>query len=133
MPIQIICKSHKDQIKTKKLCSGQGQIMCFSALKGNNSKMNGPISSEFELVRDFMAFFVTCKVEDDSIKSQVQLFLHYKSIGKIFVAQGRVTLVISLIWPKIELIQILMAVFITCKFDEVLIEDASLWTTLSPL
>ena len=35
-----------------------------------NSEVKAPIWPEFELVRDFIAVLVTCKFEEDSIKSE---------------------------------------------------------------
>ena len=58
--------------------------------------MKSLIWPKFELIQDFMAVLVTCKFEDDAIKSQglssEQHFLHYKSMGKYFIAEGQVTL-----------------------------------------
>ena len=53
-------------------------------------------------------------------------------MGKMFVAQGRVTEVFSAIWPNIELVRDFMAVLVTCKFVEDLIKNEvailrSLW------
>ena len=53
--------------------------------------MNSPTWPEFEFARDFMAVLLTCKFEDDSIKSEGAIFSNM-SMGKIFIAQGRVTL-----------------------------------------
>ena len=39
----------------------------------NNSNVNGPIWPEFELIRDFMAVLVTCKFDEDPIKSEVAI------------------------------------------------------------
>ena len=57
--------------------------------------VNGQMWPEFEL-RDFMPVLVTCKFDHDRIKNKVVMscisFLHYKPMGKIFNAQGHVTL-----------------------------------------
>ena len=55
--------------------------------------MNSPIWPEFELVQDFMAVLVTCKFEDDLIKSEdaILLITFFPFMGKCFIAQGRVS------------------------------------------
>ena len=73
MPRHIICKSHKDQTKTKNAMLWARPNIVFSALKASNSKVNGPIWPEFELIRDVMPVLVTCKFEEDSIKSEVAI------------------------------------------------------------
>ena len=117
---EILCLSRlstsliKIRLKLNRLCSRQGQIWCFLAgyapdkvkygvfrhSRGSNSEVKGPIWLEFKLVRDCMAVMVTCKFEDDSLKSGTlssgQHFLHDNifsiiSIRKFFIAQGRVT------------------------------------------
>ena len=66
-----------------------GKMFCRS--RASNFATNGPNWPEIELFRDFMTVFVTCKVNKDPIKmraiSSEQYFLHYKSIGKMFVTQ----------------------------------------------
>ena len=56
--------------------------------------MNSSISPKFEVVWDFMAVLVSCKFEDDLIKSEGGIlrttFLHYKSKRKFFVTHGQV-------------------------------------------
>ena len=69
----------------------------FSALSGThcNSEVNSPTWPEFEHFRDFMAIQLPASLT--KIRSKVkslssgQHVLHYKSMGKCFVAQGRVT------------------------------------------
>ena len=46
---------------TKVFFGTQGQV---------TPEVNSPICPEFELVRDFIAILVTCKFEDNSIKSE---------------------------------------------------------------
>ena len=52
-----------------------------------NSAVLGPISPNYELVRDVMAVLVTCKYEEDLIKNKAlewsQHFLHYIPMGAI--------------------------------------------------
>ena len=57
--------------------------------------MNSLMWLEVEFIRDFMAVLVTCKIEEDGSKvkslSSGQHCLHYKSMGKYFIAQEQVT------------------------------------------
>ena len=61
----------------------------------SNSKMSGLIRPKIELDRAFMPVLVTSNFDDDSIKneraSMETLFSHYKSMGNILDAQGRLT------------------------------------------
>ena len=97
--VQMLCLSRlsanliKIRLKQKRLYMLRTRSnTVFSAFNASNSEVNSPIWPEFELVRDFITALVTCKFEYDSIKSQAlssgQQFLHYKSMGKYFVAQG---------------------------------------------
>ena len=49
MPV-VICTFQEDHIKLTRLCSGEGRI-CFWHSRANNSVINGPIWSDFELVQ----------------------------------------------------------------------------------
>ena len=90
--------------------------------------MDSLIWLEFELVQDFMAVLVTCKIDEDRIKSEVaiQTFSPLQVYGKNFrrswVSNSTVN---SLIWPEIKIIRDFMAVLITCKFDEAPIKNGS--------
>ena len=91
MPIRIIYKFHKNPIKTKKAMLRTGSNMAFLRHSGaSNSKVNSPIWPEFELIRDYMTVLVTCKFEDDSIKSEGAIlwttFSPLQVYGKYFVA-----------------------------------------------
>ena len=76
MPVQVICKSHKDQIKTKKA------MLRFWHSRVSNFIVYSPMWPDFEFVRDFMAVLVTCKFKmiQSKIKalSSGQHFPHYK-------------------------------------------------------
>ena len=51
----------------------------------------GPIWPKFELVWDFMHIFVSCKFDEDRIKTEgvsMQNFSHYKSVGA-FCCHGK--------------------------------------------
>ena len=68
MLFQLISKSHKDPIKTKKaMLRTRSNIAFFRHSRTSYSKVNSPIWPEFEH------------------------FLHYKYMGNFFVAQGRIT------------------------------------------
>ena len=43
--------------------------------RASNSEVKSPIWPEFKHVRDFMAVLVTCKFEDDLIKSEGTILL----------------------------------------------------------
>ena len=75
MPVQVICKFHKDPIKTKKTMLREKIKYGVSRhSRASNSEKNILIWPEFEHIRDFMAVLVTCKFEDDSIKSEGAIF-----------------------------------------------------------
>ena len=71
--------------------------------------MDSPIWLEFEFIQDFMAVLVTCKIDEDWIKSKVaiiQTFSPLQVYGKNFrrswVSNSTVN---SPIWPEIEIIR----------------------------
>ena len=74
--VLITCKYEKDPIKN----SGENVMTSFSPLcvygiffirsRAANSAVLGPIWPNFELVRDVMDVFVTCKYEEDLIKNE---------------------------------------------------------------
>ena len=67
MHVQIICKSHKDLIKTKKATYAPDKVKyCVFGTQGQLTQK----WPEFELFRDFMTVLSTCIFEEDSIKSQ---------------------------------------------------------------
>ena len=83
-----------DMLKTVyplKLHYAEGINMGFSSTQGQVTLM----WLEAELIQDFMAVLVTCKIDEDWIKSEVispgQHCLHYKAMGKYFIDQGQVT------------------------------------------
>ena len=45
----------------------------FRRSRANNSKVNGPIWPEIELIRYFIDVLVTCKFEEDPIKTEVAI------------------------------------------------------------
>ena len=81
---------------------------------------------------------VTCKNEDDSIKTEgarvVTTLFHYK-YGDFSCSRAANSAVHSRIWPNFEVICTLMVVLITCKNEEDPIkkEGARVFTTFSRL
>ena len=128
-------------LKLKRQISGLRQTWCFWHSKASNSNVNSPIWPQFKLVPYFKAVLVPSSLK--MIRSKVktlssgQHFLHFKSMGKFFVAQRRVTpRWITRSGPKFS--RGFMANLITCKFDEdpnkneVAILRLRLWTKFSP-
>ena len=87
--------------------AGSSKSICSRA---GDSKVNGQVWPEFEPVEELTPVLITCKFDDDPIKTGVvimsttpQHFLHYKSIT-FFDTQ--------------ELVQDFMPVLFICKFEE---------------
>ena len=83
--------------------------------------MSSLIQPEIKLVRAFIPVLVTSNFDDDSIKNEQASmeteFSHYKSIEKFFRrSRAANSIVNGPIWPKIELVQDLMHVLVTCKY-----------------
>ena len=79
-----------------------------------NSAVHGPIRSNFALVQDYMVVLLSCKNEEDPIKTRgasvfTTLYINFSDV------QGQITGVGGGIWPKFELIQAFMHVLFTCK------------------
>ena len=105
MPVLDTCKFKEVVIKNSSLY-GPDNIFPIISLwekisadcrsRASNSAENNPTWPKFKLVRDFMPVLDTCKFKEVAIKTQDSMgrttFPHYKSMGKIFVAQGLVTL-----------------------------------------
>ena len=74
--VLITCKYEKNQI----INNGENVMTSFSPLqvygiffirsRAANSTVLGPISPNFELVRDVMDVLITCKYEEDLIKNE---------------------------------------------------------------
>ena len=64
MPVLVTYKFEEDQIKT------EGVSKDFHHSRASNSKVNGPIWSEIEFIRDFMLVLVTNKFNKDLIKNE---------------------------------------------------------------
>ena len=71
MPVQIICKSHKHPVKTKKamLETKVEQILTWHA-RASNSKVNGAILLKFKFIWDFMTVQIICNFHKDLIKTK---------------------------------------------------------------
>ena len=96
MPVQIMCKSHKDPIKTKTdYAPDKVKYGVFPHSRANNSERKCPIWPEFKLVQDFMPVLVTRKFDKDLIKNECASletpFSHYNYMGNFFDAQGHLT------------------------------------------
>ena len=87
-----------------------------------------------------MPVLVTSNFDDDSIKnkraSMETAFSHYKSMG-IFFWRSRAanSVVCGRIWPNFELVQALMYVIVTCKYEKDPIKNSreNVATPFSPL
>ena len=100
----------------------------FFHSRASNPKVDSPIWPEFEFIQDFMAVLVTCKIDEEPIKSKVAIILTIfsplKVYGKFFcLARASYSKVNNLIWPEIELVRDFMDVLVTCKFHEALIKN----------
>ena len=83
-----------------------------------------------------MPVLVTSNFDDDSIKNeQASMETHYKSMGNVLDAQGQVTRVSGLIWPKFELVRDFMHVLLICKYkkDRIKSNREKVETPFSPL
>ena len=70
-----------------------------------------------------MYVLIACKYEKDPIKNSrenvMTSFSHYKSYGNFFRRSRAANSVVGgPIWPKFELIQDIVQVLITCKFEK---------------
>ena len=82
---------------------------------------SGQIWPNFELIQAFMHDLIACKYEKDQMKNSgenvMTSFLHYKSMGFFSDAQGQPTVVHGRISPNFELIQALLYIIVTCKYE----------------
>ena len=82
--------SFRAEVVWKKFMSRQ-HYFCHS--RASNSEVKYQIWPKFKLVWDFMPVLDTCKFKEVVIKTQgSEHFPNYNSMGKIFVAQGLITL-----------------------------------------
>ena len=82
----------------------------------------------FELIQAFMHVLIACKYEKDQMKNSgenvMRHFLHYKSMGFFFrCLRAANSVVHGQISPNLELIQALMYIIVTCKYEMNLIKN----------
>ena len=136
----IACKYEKGQMKN----SGENVTTSFSPLsvygiffrrsRAANSVVHGRISPNFELIQALMYIIVTCKYEMNPIKNVrenvMTPFFPTITLSVAMETSGR-------IWPNFELIQALMHVLITCKYEkdpiQAKIAEKNVMTSFSPL
>ena len=132
----------KIRSKFKALLIGQGQIWAFFFChsRARKSEVDSPIWPEFELIQGFMAVLVTCKTDEDPIKSEVPIYPDniFSSISlwkKNRRSRASNSKVNCPIWPEIELVRDYIDVLVTCKFDKAPITNEVVIdrTTFSPL
>ena len=86
----------------------------FRRSRAANSTVGGWIWPNFKLLRALMHVIITCKYEKDWIKnSREKVATPFFSIITLFVAMETS----SWIWPNFKLIQALMYVIVTCKYE----------------
>ena len=91
----------------------------FRRSRAANSAVGGPIKLKFELVRALMHVIVTCKYEKERMKnSQEKVETPFFPIITLSVTMDTS----GWIWPNFKLIQALMYVIITCKYEKDLIK-----------
>ena len=87
MPVQIICKSHKDPTKTITAMQRQILFFFFRHSSSSNAEVNILIWPEFELEILWLSWVpASSKKSQSKVKalSSEQHFLHYKYMEKIF-------------------------------------------------
>ena len=103
----------------------------FPHSRANNSQVTSSIWPEFEIAREFMDVLVTCKFEDDLIKSQGAIlrttFSPLQVYGFFFFRRSKASnsKVNGPIWCEVEPVRDFMAVLVTYKYDEDLIKMKS--------
>ena len=87
----------------------------FKTLKAANFVVHGQISPNFVLIQALMYIIVTCKYEMNPIKNVREnvddAVLPTEFLSVAMETSGR-------IWPNFKLIQALMHVLITCKYEK---------------
>ena len=105
MDVLITCKNEEDQIKNEG--TSVGSISISRQSRAANSTVLGRMRPNFKLVRDTMAVLVTCKNEEDPIKSVDNIIHQFFRLSR-----GAKSAVLSQIWSNLELIRTLMVVLI---------------------
>ena len=108
----------------------------FRHERADNSGVSGGIWQKFKLIQAFMHVLVTCKNEDDRIKTErARVFTKFLPlyVYRDFSRRSRAaySAVLGQIWPKFEHVRDIMIVLVTCKYEEGPIknEGASVFTT----
>ena len=134
MHVLIGCKYEKDQIKN----SGENVLhhflhyIFFRCSRAANSVVQGRISSNFEHIQALMYIIITWKYEMNQIKNvqenMMTTFFPTVTLSVSMETSGR-------IWPNFELIQALIHVLITCKYEKDPIKNSgeNVMTLFSPL
>ena len=90
-------------------------IISLWVSRAANSAVGGPIKPKFELVRTLMHVIIVCKYEKDQMKNSREKvetpFFPIITLSVTMETSGW-------IWPNFELIQALMYVIITCKYEK---------------
>ena len=104
----------------------------FRHSRAANSVVHNRISRNFELIQALMYIMVTCKYEMNPIKNvRENVMTPFFPIVTLSVAMETS----ERIWPNFELIQALMHVLITCKYEKDPIKNSveNVMTSFSPL
>ena len=93
----------------------------FSLSRAANSAVGGPIKPKFEIVRALMYVIIACKYEKDQMKnSREKVETPFFPIITLSVTMETS----NWICPNFKLIQALMYVIITCKYEKDLIKNS---------
>ena len=104
----------------------------FRRSRAANSEVHGRIWPNFELIQALMYLIVTCKYEMNPIKNVrenvMTLFFPIITLSVAMETSGR-------IWLNFEIIQALMHVLITCKYEKDPSKNSgeNVMTSFSPL
>ena len=101
---------------------------------------SGRICPNFEVILALMHVLITCKYEKDPIKNSgenvMTSFYPLKVYGIFFICSRAANSVVrGRIWPNFELIQALMHIIVTCKYEKDPIKNIqeNVMTPFSPL
>ena len=139
MPVQFICKFNKVPIKTKRACSGQGQICFFFGTKGQVTPKGIVQSGQNS---NFSEIICLSRLPVNLIKIQLklkQLYLDKILHNTVFFggwhSMASNSKVNGPFWPKFKDFLDFIPILVTCKFDKdpTINRGAILLTTFSPL
>ena len=111
-------------MKSDQKCSRKRDFAVFPTVTLSVAmETSGRIWPNFELIQALMHVLNTCKYEKDSIKNSgenvMTSFLPIKSLWDFFIRlRAANTVVRGRIRPKFEVIQALMHVIFTCKYEK---------------